>query len=140
MLKNVICFLILLASSVTFSQEQRVADLKVRGNKRLKTSFVRLISDTKSGTVLDSTVIEQDVIRLKRLPAVAHAYYQIFHSHENEYNVFYYIEENFTLNPQLNVYTTNEDEFAFRAGLYEFNTLGSNHSGTCLSAKWFGRL
>jgi len=126
MLKNVICFLILLASSVTFSQEQRVADLKVQGNKRLKTSFVRLISDTKSGTVLDSTVIEQDVIRLKRLPAVAHAYYQIFHSHENEYNVFYYIEENFTLNPQLNVYTTNEDEFAFRAGLYEFNTLGRN--------------
>jgi len=126
MLKNIICFLILLASSVTFSQEQRVADLKVQGNKRLKTSFVRLISDTKSGTVLDSTVIEQDVIRLKRLPAVAHAYYQIFHSHENEYNVFYYIEENFTLNPQLNVYTTNEDEFAFRAGLYEFNTLGRN--------------
>jgi len=126
MLKNLICFLILLASSVTFSQEQRVADLKVQGNKRLKTSFVRLISDTKSGTVLDSTIIEQDVIRLKRLPAVAHAYYQIFHSHENQYNVFFYIEENFTLNPQLNIYTTNEDEFAFRAGLYEFNTLGRN--------------
>jgi len=30
------------------------------------------------------------------------------------------------LNPQLNIYTTNEDEFAFRAGLYEFNTLGRN--------------
>ena len=126
MLKNVICFLILLVSSVTFSQEQRVADLKVQGNKRLKASFVRLISDIGSGTVLDSTAIEQDIIRLKRLPAVAHAYYQVFKADGNQYNVFYYIEENFTLNPQLNVYTTNEDEFAFRAGLYEFNALGRN--------------
>ena len=127
MLRKLICIVtIVLASVYAYSQDQLVTDLKVEGNKRLKTSFVRLISNIKSGAVLDSTVIEQDIIRLKRLPAVAHAYYQVFHSHENSYNVFYYIEESFTLNPQLNVYTTNEDEFAFRAGLYEFNTLGRN--------------
>lgn len=109
-----------------FSQEAIVADLKIQGNKRLKSSFIKLISDTKAGKVLDSTAIERDIIRLKRLPAVAHAYYQVFYSHENQYNVFYGIEENFTINPQLNVYTTNDDEFAYRVGLYEFNTLGRN--------------
>lgn len=109
-----------------FAQEEIVADVKVQGNKRLKSSFVRLISDLKPGQVLDSAVIERDIIRLKRLPAVAHAYYQVFYSHENQYNVFYGIEENFTLNPQINVYTTNDNEFAYRLGLYEFNTLGRN--------------
>lgn len=113
-------------SLVGKTQEAIVADIRVQGNKRLKASFVRLISDVKAGSKLDSTKIEQDIIRLKRLPAVAHAYYQVFYSHDNQYNVFYGIEENFTLNPQLNVYTTNDEEFAYRAGLYEFNTLGRN--------------
>ena len=113
-------------SFVGKAQDALVADVKVQGNKRLKASFVRLISDVKAGNKLDSTKMEQDIIRLKRLPAVAHAYYQVFYSHDNQYNVFYGIEENFTLNPQLNVYTTNDEEFAYRAGLYEFNTLGRN--------------
>ena len=127
MLRN--SFLVLfciLGSFKGLSQEYRVADLKIQGNKKLKTSFIKLISDTKGGKVLDSTVIKQDIIRLKRLPAIAHAYFQVFPAYEGQYNVFYYIEENFTLNPQLNVYTTDNDEFAFRAGVYEFNTLGRN--------------
>lgn len=109
-----------------YVNEPYVADLKVQGNKRLKSSFVKLISDVKPGSVLDSTVMDHDIIRLKRLPAVGHAYYQVFFSNDNSYNVFYYIEENFTINPQLNVFTTNDDEFAYRVGLYEFNTLGRN--------------
>jgi len=110
---------------LSYGQSNIVEALKVQGNKRLKASFVRSISDIKSGSILDSTILERDIIRLKRLPAVSHAYYQVFTSDkDNTYNVFYNIEENFTLNPQLNVYTTNDDEFAYRAGLYEFNTLG----------------
>lgn len=109
-----------------FSQGYSVADLKIQGNDRLKTTFIKKISSIKPGVALDSAVIEQDIIRLKRLPSVSHAYYQVFHSENNTYNVFYTIEENFTLIPSLNVYTTNNDEFAFRLGLYEFNTLGRN--------------
>ncbi|WP_242202221.1 POTRA domain-containing protein [Aestuariivivens insulae] len=108
----------------SFSQSNTVADLKIQGNEKLKTAFVKKISSIKAGAVLDSSVIEQDIIRLKRLPSVSHAYYQVFHSEDNTYNVFYHIEENFTLIPSLNIYTTNNDEFAFRLGLYEFNTLG----------------
>lgn len=127
MLNNSVLVLFILCFSIHgFAQESYIVDVKVQGNKRLKSSFVRLISDAKGGNVLDSTVLEQDIIRLKRLPAVSHAYYQVFHSNDNQYNVFYNIEENFTINPQLNIYTTNNDEFAYRAGLYEFNALGSN--------------
>lgn len=110
-----------------FSQEQIVADLKVQGNKKLKTSFVKKLSKVTSGVVLDSIMIEEDIKRLKRLPSVAHAYYQIFPAEKvGEYNVFYTIDENFTIIPSVNVYTTNEDEFAYRLGLYEFNLFGQN--------------
>lgn len=109
-----------------YAQELIVADLKIQGNKKLKTSFIKKISSIKSGEVLDSLVIEQDITRLKRLPSVSHAYYQVFHSKDNTCNVFYNIEENFTLIPSLNIYTTNDDEFAYRIGLYEFNALGRN--------------
>jgi len=40
--------------------------------------------------------------------------------------VFYNVEENFTIIPSANVYTTNDDEFAYRLGLYEFNLFGQN--------------
>jgi outer membrane protein assembly factor BamA len=124
MLLRYLVFVLVFLASQTYAQEALVLDLKVQGQKRLKASFVRLISELKPGAVLDSAIIEQDIIRLKRLPSVSHAYYQVFESEPNVFNVFYNVQENFTLIPQLNVYTTNNDEFAYRAGLYEYNTLG----------------
>ncbi len=116
--------LIFLFASFTFAQDAIVADLKIRGNKKLRTSFVKKIANTKAGVKLDSTVIEADIKLLKRLPSIAHAYYQVFSLGEDTYNVIYHIEENFTIIPSANVYTTNNDEFAYRLGLYEFNLFG----------------
>ena len=123
---NYIRLLLVLTYCLSAISQERVvvSDLKVQGNKKLKTTFIKRISNIKSGHILDSLIIDQDIIRLKRLPAVSHAYYQVFHSHDNHYNVFYNIEENITLNPQLNIYTTNDDEFAYRLGLYDFNAIG----------------
>ncbi|TCK67434.1 surface antigen-like variable number repeat protein [Winogradskyella wandonensis] len=119
--------LILLFTTLVNSQENSVADLKIQGNKRLKTSFVKKISQIKQGVKLDSALIEADIRLLKRLPSIAHAYYQVFPANApNQYNVFYNIEENFTIIPSANVYTTNDDEFAYRLGLYEFNLFGQN--------------
>jgi len=126
MLKKVLFFLIAVSSFFCYGQDNIVVDLKIQGNKKLKTSFVKKISKIGSGSVLDSTIIEEDIKRLRRLPSVAHAYYQVFLSKGNEYNVFYNIEENFTIIPLANVYTTNNDEFAFRVGVYEYNLAGQN--------------
>ena len=125
-MKQILYFVLSIISFNGLSQNYRVADLKIQGNEKLKTSFIKSISAIKSSVVLDSSIIEQDILRLKRLPSVSHAYYQVFHSTENEYYVFYNIEENFTLIPSANVYTTDNDEFAYRLGLYEFNLLGRN--------------
>ena len=125
-MKLLVCFLFCCLYIHGFAQENIVADLKVQGNTKLKTSFVKKLAVIRSGSVLDSTIIEADIKRLKRLPSVAHANYQVFHSHDNQYNVFYNIEENFTIIPSINIYTTNNDEFAYRLGLYEFNLFGQN--------------
>ena len=79
------------------------------------------------GATLDTTKMEEDMYRLKRLPSVSHAYYQVSESFkENHYDVVYGIEENFTLIPFASIFTSNDDEFAFRVGLQEFNVLGRN--------------
>ena len=73
---------------------------------------------------LDSVQLEADITRLKRLPAIAHAYYQIHENEDGSYSVVYGVEENFTIIPSANIFTTNDDEFAYRLGLFEFNALG----------------
>jgi len=122
-----IFFFFFLFIAQLYAQENIVVDLKVQGNKRLKTSFIKKLSKVKLGVALDSSIIEEDIKLLKRLPTIAHAYYQIFPAEKpNQYNVFYNIEENFTIIPLANFYTTNDDEFAYRLGLYEYNFLGQN--------------
>lgn len=117
----------IMSSLCISAQQDKVVDIKVQGNKKLKSSFVKKIALVKVGMVLDSTMLEEDIKLLKRLPSIAHAYYQVFPANKpNEYNVFYNIEENFTIIPSANVYTTNDDEFAFRLGLYEYNLFGQN--------------
>ncbi len=125
-MKRIIIVLVLLFHFGGIAQDALIADIKVQGNKRTKTSFIKKIAKAKKGAILDSIVLEEDIKRLKRLPSIAHAYFQVFKSDENAYNVFYTIEENFTIIPSLNIYTTNDDEFAFRVAATEFNLFGQN--------------
>ena len=114
-------------SCVLNAQEDRLVAISVQGNKKLKSSFILKVAEVKPGMVLDSLALKEDIKLLKRLPSIAHAYFQVFPANKpNEYNVFYNIEENFTIIPQANIYTTNDDEFAYRVGLYEYNFLGQN--------------
>lgn len=109
------------------AQGPKVANLKIQGNKRTKSSFIEKVIKLEAGAVLDSTKMEEDMYRLKRLPSVSHAYYQVSQSiRENEVDVIYGLEENFTLIPFASIFTSNDDEFAFRIGLQEFNVLGRN--------------
>ena len=104
-----------------------ITEFIVQGNKRTKTQFIKKVVGLKEGMVLDSVLINEDIQRLKRLPSVAHAYYHVIPSKVDEnYEVVYGIEENFTIIPFANVYTSSNDEFAFRVGLQEFNFLGQN--------------
>jgi len=107
-------------------QENIIYDVKIQGNKKLKTFFIKKIIRTSHGGTLDSLLLNEDIKQLKRLPSIAHAYYQVFHSHDKLYNVYYTIEENFTILPDISVYTSTNNEFAYRVGINEYNFLGQN--------------
>jgi len=119
-------FFFLIFSSLVFSQENIINDVKIQGAKKIKNSFILKLLETKKGAVLDSSSIEKDIIILKRLPALSHADYQVFHSHENFYSVFINVEENFTILPEVNFWTTTNKQFAYKVGLYDYNFLGRN--------------
>ena len=121
-------FVFLLAFTAIHAQNTDVVvDLKVQGLKRTRVSEIKKLTKLKAGMSLDSVLIKKDIERLKRLPSISHAYFQVFPAVEpNRYNVFYNIEENFTLIPFANLFSSSNDDFAFRIGLEEFNFLGRN--------------
>ncbi|MGB0892272.1 MAG: outer membrane protein assembly factor [Flavobacteriaceae bacterium] len=126
-MKRVLLFFIALILGVnSFSQEQFVVDVKIRGAKKTKVSEIKKIIETKNNVILDSIILKNDIIRLKRLPAISHAYFQVFHSHENKYNVFINVEENFTIIPEVNFWTTTNKRFAYKLGINDYNFLGRN--------------
>ncbi len=128
MIRYLSLFLILFYCQLYYGQNTTVEDVYIVGNKKLKTAFVKKISSVTSGEKLDSVSIEKDILRLKRLPSVANAFYKVEKSIDNKYKVYYHIQENFTLIPSISIYTTDDDEFAYRLGLNEFNFLGRNLS------------
>ncbi len=119
---SVLFFFIL---NVGFTQENMVSTINFEGAKRSKISSLKKLIALEPGAALDSLIIADDIDRLKRLPAISNADFEVF-SLNNGYEVIYRVEENFTLIPFANLFTSSNDDFAFRIGLQEFNFLGRN--------------
>ncbi|WP_299155898.1 outer membrane protein assembly factor [uncultured Tenacibaculum sp.] len=126
MKKKLFFLILMLYGFFSFSQEKIIVDVKVKGATKTKVSEIKKIIETKVNTKIDSVLLLNDMVRLKRLPAISHAYFQVFHSHENKYNVFINVEENFTIIPEFNLWTTTNKKTAYKIGLYEYNFLGRN--------------
>lgn len=110
----------------SYAQQGLISEIVVQDNYRTKTGFIEKISKVETGVPLDSTVLKNDIIRLKRLASISHAYYQVHTKGDGSYKIVYGVEENFTIIPTANVFTSNDDEFAFRVGLFEYNAFGQN--------------
>ena len=126
MIKNLTLLFMLLCSLFVQAQEGEISEVVFQENNRTKTTFLKKLVSVLPGQVLDSTALQDDVIRLKRLPSTSHAYFQVHPKEDGSYKVVYGVQENFTIIPSANVFTSNDDEFAFRVGLFEFNALGRN--------------
>jgi len=117
-------FLMLLVTVSSISQT--VEEIEIKNTKRTKVSFLKSLIQTKEGEKLDTLLVQKDVQRLNRLLGIANTEYAITSKSNETVKVTYTVQENFTLIPSINVYTTNDGEFAYRIGLYEFNALGRN--------------
>ncbi len=121
MTKRFLILFFLFASYTLFGQDNFINELKIEGNYKTRTSFILKIIDTKTGQSLDSLTLDKDITRLIRLPGVTHAYYQISTLKDNRYDVIINVEENLSIIPGVNIWTTNDREVAYKIGLYEFN-------------------
>ena len=117
-------FFILVSTSVC-AQTKLINELDFKGLKKTKASFLRTILETKKGHPLDSTLIEKDLIRLKRLPSISNATYEVVQLLDNHLKVQFNLEENFTLIPVFNYWTTIRT-VAYKIGLSEYNLFGRN--------------
>lgn len=119
----ILLFLMVICS--VHGQDKVISEIIIQGNKKTKSAAIAKLSSIEKGQQLDSLTIQEDIKRLKKLPSIAHAYYQV-HQKADGYQVVYGVEENLTIIPSVNVYTANNDEFAFRVGVSEFNLFGQN--------------
>ncbi|WP_133674468.1 POTRA domain-containing protein [Maribacter caenipelagi] len=125
-IKTLPFFMLLIAGVFMQGQDVRVAEVNFEGANRTKISFIKNLVNLEEGMVLDSVLMNRDILRLKRLPSISHAYYKVSSMPNETCEVKYVIEENFTLIPFANLFSSSNDNFAFRIGLQEFNSFGRN--------------
>jgi outer membrane protein assembly factor BamA len=124
--KSILFFIFLSFSTLLFSQEVKIFEIKIKGAKKTNTLFLKQLLKSKKGRVLDSIILQKDLIRLKRLPVVSYAYFEVLKKENNSYTVLIHIEENGTLIPNINVWTTTNKLFSYKIGLYEHNLFGKS--------------
>ena len=64
MKKTLFLILFFIYSYSSFSQEKIVVDIKIRGVKKTKVSEIKKIIEVKNNSVLDSIVLQSDMIYL----------------------------------------------------------------------------
>ncbi|MGI9551706.1 MAG: outer membrane protein assembly factor [Aurantibacter sp.] len=113
---------------VTFSASSQaiVTEIEVIGAERTRPSFILNIVRVEKGAQLDSLILQNDIQRLKRLPSISNAEFEVIQIDQANCRVKFEVVENFTLIPFANLFSSSNDDFAFRVGLQEFNLLGRN--------------
>ena len=125
-MKQLAVIFFLIVVNFLSAQEKKVSEVIINGNKRTKTAFIKKLAFVKAGSVLDSIRIASDVRRLKLLPSVANVEFTVESKIDGTCHVIYTVEENFAIIPGLNISTDNNNEFAFRTSIFDFNFLGRN--------------
>lgn len=126
-MKKLLYLFCLLFFGTVASQKLKIADVSFAGAKKTKVSFLKKIVPITAGVVTDSIAILEAVNQLKKLPSIANATFQLLsNTVDNTYNLVFTVEENFTIIPFANLYTSSNDDFAFRVGIQEFNFTGRN--------------
>lgn len=117
--------IVLIISTIGNSQDIIVSKISFVNCKKNSAPFLEKLIETKEGAILDSVQLQDDIRILERLASIASAQFTIQYL-QKEAEVIFNVTENFTLIPSANVYTTNNDEFAFRIGVREFNLFKRN--------------
>jgi hypothetical protein len=118
-------YLIFISMSLFSFGQGKIEKIDFTGLKKTKVSFLKKIVRSKEEEVLDSIKLDSDVTLMNRLNGVSKSEFIVSKLENGNYNVTYKIVENFSLIPNLQVWTNNETA-AYRIGIAEYNLLGRN--------------
>ena len=118
---------VFLVFSIGFSQEKTIQTIEISGAKKTSVKYLKRILKSKPTAVLDSIVLLNDINQLKKLAAIAHATFKVEKTiDKNNFDVIFTVEENFTIIPDINFWTNNRSDIAYKIGIYDHNFLGKN--------------
>ena len=123
-MKYLITIVFCVISTLLFAQETEINSLKFTGLQRTRPAFLNRLVKVKLGTTYDSLKVATDIARLNRLPGIAKASVQDSIGIDGRHHLTYDVVENFTIIPGLRISEANDESFAFRVSLFEFNFLG----------------
>jgi len=118
-------YFFLFSQIIVYAQEQNVASIRWKGNKKMSVKFMTNFIETKVGQPLDSLKINRDVAALTRLNGISNVTYEVAQT-SSGFEVNYTLIENWSVLPNVNLWTTDEAAAAYRIGLYDYNFLGKN--------------
>lgn len=126
-MKKVVVLFFVMLSITCYCQNKFVENIDFKGVKKMDVKFMIRFIETKINASLDSLKLDNDVDALTRLNGISKVTYQISDSKSNNYDVIFTIVEDFSIIPNLLLWTTDFGN-AFRVGLYDYNFLGRNNT------------
>ena len=120
----IFCF----CGSFLLAQNPSVNRISFEGNKKTKAAYLKRLLTLQAGDALDTLQLKEDILRILREPAVSHAYYNTSSSTSGTVDITLFIEENKTLIPAVDVWTTLDQKVAFHLGINDYNFLGQGLS------------
>ncbi len=121
-------FILIITLAVFFpirSFSQTIDSIEILGTKKMNKNFILKLLDTKPDQILDSLIVEKDVNGLKKLPGISHVTYTV-NPTSNNYSIQFLIEENETIIPVVNFWTSTNRTIAYKLGIYDYNLFGKN--------------
>lgn len=110
------------------AQVERVNSINFEGTDKTKVAYLESLLTTKHGQVFNETQLKEDILRIIREPAVSFAHYSRSSETAGKIDIIIYVEENKTLIPAVNVWSTLDQNIAFHLGVNDYNFLGQGYT------------
>ena len=125
-MRKSLLLLFFISTFLSRSQQENVNSIEILGLEKSKKNYIQKLILSQKNTALDSTKVEEDLIRLIREPSISHAYFT-WDTLNNKNQLIYHIEENKTLIPAIDIWSTLNQQIAFHLGINEHNFLGRGY-------------
>ena len=133
-----VCWLISISCAMGLLAQNKttkgISSIAFQGLKKNKESYLKQFIESAIGASPSDSLLQEDVQRLKNLPSIGHATYDLATANESS-EVVFYIEEVSTFLPIIN-FGGIKNNLWFQVGFYDFNWRGN---GSFISAAYRNR-